>query len=354
MKKAIYLLLTCITSGLFTGCNTKSQTLSPITEVGTDSITLQKVPEMELWCSDVMDICDSCLIIADRCQSEKLYIYCLSDFKFIRNMGKSGQGPTDCLFPFFVKNDISTPNEFTISDASLGKCKKFKLNHNQKDSLIYLVKETAIHPEILGSTDMTQLANNYYGTQDQMQGLFFIHHLEQDTTEWIPYPNSIPELKEDELKTTKQSRITVNLKKKRIAAAMRFYNQLFIYDENGKQLKSKSFGDELIPKIVNQRIEPSSKIFFGRICSTEQYIYLILSNQTYRSTHTGDTPPSKIAIFDWELNHIRTLQTDQNVYNMLVDSLYKRILFFVSDAEKNSELYTYPWDEDSLKTTGKP
>ncbi len=129
---------------------------------------------------------------------------------------------------------------------------------------------------------------------------------------------------------------------------MRYYNQLYIYDELGEIIKYGSFGKEITPIIEGDKLKDSSSIFFSSIYSTDNYIYLVLSDQIYRNTNFRNLPPTKIAIFDWDLNPIRLIQTNKLIRNIVIDSMYKRMFAICYDAEDNSEIFMCHWDETDI------
>lgn len=343
MKKKVAFWL--ILGSLSMICCTNSQSLKEIQESKADSLSLQKVTNIELWCSDKMTICDSCLVIIDRCQKEKLYFFQLKDFKFLKSAGNTGQGPTDFIFPFFLENTPLSSSELSIYDTNLSKLKVLNINHLLNNMAEFLIRETTIPATILGSTDMAQITNNYYGSKDVGLGMFFIYSPSNNAMEWIPYPPSVSNKQKEIDLNINQNRITVHPQKKLIATAMRFYNQIFLYDSNGKLLKSGTFGKEIKPKIENNKISVLSDMFFTQIYSTEKYIYLVLTNQKYKDKRPSSLKPSKIVILDWNLNHIKTLYTDKRIHSIAVDSLYNRLLILGIDDEENPELYYSNWSE---------
>ena len=312
-----------------------------------DTLTFHKVDSIELWCTHDMTIRNHCLVIADYCQKEKLYFYRLNDFQFLKSTGRAGKGPQDFKFPFFLKGANVASDELLIYDAELAKCKTFRINPTSTDSLVYWMKETKIPAEIIASTDMAQIKNTFYGSQDSGKGMFFIHPIESDRVEWVPYPPSIPNYEEapEANLSVKQNRITVNPNKKRIATAMKFYNQLFLYNTKGEVLKGGTFREEIAPKIVNNQIDTSTKIFFTQIYSTDKYIYLVLSDMHYREKASSNWQPSQVAIFDWDMNHVLTLKTNIYIYSIVIDSVFNRMLVLSYDKEENPELYYSNWDE---------
>ena len=90
----------------------------------------------------------------------------------------------------------------------------------------------------------------------------------------------------------------MNPQKERIATAMKFYNQLFLYNTKGEVLKGGTFRKEIAPKIVNNQIDASTKIFFTQIYSTDKYIYLVLSDMYYGKNTSSNRQPSQVTIFD--------------------------------------------------------
>lgn len=88
-----------------------------------DSLSPQLVENMKLWCSDEMTICDSSLLIINGSQEKKLYFFQLKDFNLLKNIGDTGKGPEDFLYPLFLFNNNYLPDELSLYDVNLAKIK---------------------------------------------------------------------------------------------------------------------------------------------------------------------------------------------------------------------------------------
>ena len=128
MKMKYILIFSLFLLGCASGSKQQKMSLEKIEESSVDSLVLHPVPGMELWCSDGLSVCDSCLLILDRCQDKKLYVYRLNDFKCIANIGTVGQGPEDMIFPFFLHNNISSSNQQTIYDVNMARMKTIDIH----------------------------------------------------------------------------------------------------------------------------------------------------------------------------------------------------------------------------------
>lgn len=332
-------------------CCTKKQVIMDIHENGGDSLSPQLVENIELWCSDEMTICDSTLVIIDGCQEKKLYFFQLKDFSLLKNIGNTGNGPEDFLYPFFLFNNNSLLNELSLYDVNLAKIKTIKMNYLLNDSSHCISTNRAIPSCLIGSPDMAQIDNTYYGSKDLGLGMFFTYSSKDKMEKWVPYPPSVSNNKEEIRFNINQSRITVNHKKKLIVAATRFYNQLFLYNSNGELLRSGTFGKKINPEIENKKISTSSDIFFTHLYSTDKYIYVVMTDEKYRDNRLPSQRYSKIAIFDWNLNHIKTLYSNKHIYSVVVDTIYNRLLLLCMNDDREPELYYDDYDESKLLET---
>lgn len=349
MKMKYILIFSLFLLGCASGSKQQKMSLEKIEESSVDSLVLHPVPGMELWCSDGLSVCDSCLLILDRCQDKKLYVYRLNDFKCVANIGTVGQGPEDMIFPFFLHNNISSSNQQTIYDVNMARIKTIDIHSLLSGSKEIIKQNIPLPAEVIGSTDMSQIGDSYYGTKDSNEGLFFIYSQTDSIMKWIPYPKSVQPSEGNKLTTVGQSRITVHLNQKLVAVAMRYYNQIFLYDNKGEFLKGVTLGKEVEPVYESpEKLSTLSELFFSQISSTDNYIYLVTANQYYKDTRPASQRPRDIVVFDWELNHVKTFKTNKCIQQLIVDPVYRRLLLLCINDEEEPELYYTDFQESQL------
>lgn len=339
-----------IISLLLLGCTSSHQKaeLEKIEETDIDTLTLHSVPDMELWCSDGMAICDSCLLIIDRCQDKKLFIYRLKDFECLANIGSVGQGPGDMVFPFFLHgNKAATLKEQTLYDVNLSRLKTIDIDALLHGSTNVIKQNVSLLSELSGSTDMVQMGDCYFGTKDLDQGLFFRYSSADSTMGWIPYPSSLLSIEDARQGNVNQSRMTAQVNEGLLAVAMRYYNQIFLYNAKGELLRGGTLGQKIEPIFENnQELSESSKIFFSHIYSTDNYIYLVTANQYYKDKRPSSRRSSDIIVLDWDLNHIKTFHANRRIQQLILDSIYHRLLVLCVNDEEAPELYYTDFEED--------
>lgn len=278
-----------------------------------------------------------------------MFVYQLCDFKYLTSLGLTGQGPEDMLFPFFMQSDTEASGEQTLYDVNLARIKTLTVDSLLTGTKATVKKDIPLPAKVLGSTDMAQADEKYIGTTDMGEGLFFIYSIVDDALTWIPYSSSLADMSNEDLRMqVSQDRITVQVEKGLVAVAMRYYNQLFLYDTNGKPLKGGSFGKEIEPVFEGNNMSTSSRLFFSQLSSTKDYIYVVAANQTHRDRRPSSQRLSDLFIFDWNLNHVKTLKTNKRIQRILIDPVYGRLLAICIDDEEELEFCYAHFKENEL------
>lgn len=110
--------------------------------------------------------------------------------------------------------------------------------------------------------------------------------------------------------------LIVNEDKRSVVCAYRFFNKVQFFDGEGEIVKDVTYGSSDIKPIINDEGAISyleTRKCFIDICGTADYVYCL-----YDGSADFDAM-SKIIVFDWNGNYVKTLQTDRFVKKIAVD-----------------------------------
>lgn len=132
--------------------------------------------------------------------------------------------------------------------------------------------------------------------------------------------------------------LCVNEKEKVAVSALRFFNSVQFYDLRGEVQRAVSFGEQPVQPQSNLGktldFENSRKCFI-HICGSERYVYCLFDGSLDLNQ------PSKIVVFKWNGDHVRTIQTDHPLKKIAVDTADKYILALASDGEEGQMVVRY-------------
>lgn len=129
--------------------------------------------------------------------------------------------------------------------------------------------------------------------------------------------------------------LIVNEKAKAIACAYRFFNKVQFFDLRGEINRDILYGKAPVAP-ADKEIRPSNftenlKCFID-ICASDHYVYCL-----YDGSYDY-TQQSKILVFDWKGNHIKTLQTDRNIKKIAIDKKDSRIMAIAANEEGGRDI----------------
>lgn len=169
--------------------------------------------------------------------------------------------------------------------------------------------------EIFGVSTMGYLNSPYY---------FF----NPDSGYYRVDAHDTPQKKYKETRYAYLTNLCVNEKRKSVVSALRFFNSVQFYNLRGEIVRIVSFGKESVIPEKNSGntldFKNSIKCFIN-IYGTEKFVYCL-----YDGSSTFNQL-SKIVIFKWNGDHVKTIQTDHILKKIAIDPSDKYLLALASD-----------------------
>lgn len=285
---------------------------------------------------------DSSLILINRRNDSALYVYDALDFSYKGSIGIRGNGPNDFLYPFFLRKEVKEKDIVPMFDVNAASFKYININKaldNKEGAII----SHAMPPKLIGSPNFIQVGSCFWGNIDVKNRHYFIYDSHKDEMRWVVCQGPLLD-PNDEFATINMNRIALNFQTHHVVSAMSYYNLLFLYDEDANRIKTVQVGDELIvPKFKGKsEITEETLDCFDVIASTQDKVYVLGQKGKIKDYGNTDNPPSRILVFDWELNYLQTYQLPHYCLNFYVDEQHHRILYSLQNEEGDTELYYFP------------
>ena len=193
---------------------------------------------------------------------------------------------------------------------------------------------------LIGASVLVKNNHLYYGNVDSGEGLFFVYDSLSDVRSWIPFPSSLLP-SEGDFTVMNSNRISVHPRLNRVVSGMRFYNKLYLYDvETKEMLKEVEIGNEPVsPLLEGQSIDGESRLCCMETHATDRYVYVLMQRIKEKEWDKVDGEPSRIIVLDWELNYVKTYQLAHCTHSFALDAGNNRILYTAVNDEGNTVLY---------------
>lgn len=320
-----------------------------ITEDKIAYLQVENADLSEVLYADKLIVSDSFLVVINRKAEPFFYIYDADSFSFKEKFGFSGNGPEDFLFPFFMDQTDSVSENVSVYDVNLASFKdiniKRLLAHEEK-----AIVSSSMPSALIGASVLVENNHLYYGNIDSGEGLFFVYDSILNVRSWISFPSSLLP-SEGGFTVMNSNRITVNNRLNRIASGMRFYNKLYLYDvEKKEMLKEVMIGrNPVFPILEGQSIDGESQLCCMETHATEQYVYVLMQRVREKEWDNADGEPSRIIVLDWKLNYVKTYQLAHHTNSFAIDVRNNRILYTAVNDEGHTILYYWKESFDDIK-----
>lgn len=340
-KSTLLLFLFCI----IYSCSNKDEKdtlLLIINEKETASPNAQLVIEEDLGQYFDIQITDSVIFLITTRGESAIKAFSTKDYSLIDEFGNKGDGPEGVDFPIYIKttSNIEKVELYDINYKSL-----IKIDFDTKRNTYTLKKEQmpdALWPpfNVNRVSDSIFFAN---ALSPFNKGLYFKLNTKTSEKEWIPY---LPEYKTDEEDKTViyLNTILVNDEKSIVVCAMKYFNRIFTFDFDGNLIKDMQIGQSLLEPIVENlelgKFSKDSDMFFLNMVGNKTHFYC-LYNRDRINVDNRKGNNSKILVFDWNLNHVSTIQTEHVISAMDVAPNNKYLLALVFDEEEDTRVYKY-------------
>lgn len=342
LKKAtLYLFLFCI----IYSCSNKDDkdTLLLVIDVEeTTSPKAQLVIEEDLGQYYNIKIIDSVVFLTTTRGESAIKAFSTKDFALINEFGYRGDGPEGVDYPMFVKN---ASNNKTVELYDINYRALMNVDFNiERD--VYTINKKRMPDALWPSVNVNRASDSIFfanGAISFNHGLYFKLNINSSEKEWIPY---LPEYNTEEEDKTAIYRndILANEEKSLVVCVMKHFNRIFIFDFDGKLVKEIQVGKKPIEPVIEdlwmEKFSEDSDMFFLNVVGTNNYFYCLYNRDRINYNDRKGTN-SKILMFDWDLNHVSTIQTQHQISVFDVDSDNKYLLAVVFDEEEDTRAYKY-------------
>ena len=339
MKKILYFFFCILTSCV-------SSVDEVIIENNVFQVASEKIEVKEPLFVDRIGIYDSLLVVINRKAEPVFCIYDNRTFAFKGSFGEIGHGPDDFQFPFFLNNTKFVNGVLELYDVNAASFKKLPLNKILDRVANSVVSEKMPSP-LIGSPNLTKInKDDFIGNIDSGRGLFFMYKGEIETMKWIEFPTVLQQPKKD-FTVLNMNRITVHPRSHEVVSAMGYYNLLFLYNNSGILEKTIQISDkEIQPTIIGEyQLSEDNYICCREITSTEKDVYVLMPNIKEKNFEKNDNPPSRILVFDWNLNYQKTYELPHYAMTFTLDESQNRIIYTTLNEEGGTDLYYIPLSE---------
>ena len=341
MKKVLYLLVILV----LCSCAKTYQSKEVIVENKVVSPEIHRIETRELLNVDRIGVYDTLSVFINRGTDSIFYLYDSFNFVYKGACGIQGKGPEDFLFPFFLKSAENTDGIICVYDVNAAAFKNINVKkYLQKEpQSIEAVKMPTL---LIGSPNL-YLRNDscFLGNIDSGSGLYFIYDKSKDRIDWVDFPKELQSPK-TEFTVMNMNRITLNFKSNRVVSAMGYYNLLFLYDSDKNLIKTVQLGNESIsPTVIDgYHISEDNIICCRDITSSDKTVYVLEQSIREKDFAKIDNAPSRIVVFDWDLNYLKTYSLPHYSLGFVYDKYHNRILYTALNSEGGTDVYFFSLD----------
>ena len=333
MKKILFLYLCILTACV-------SSVDEVIIENNVSKVTSYKIETEEPLFTDRIGVYDSLLVVINRKTEPVFCVYDNKTYAFKGCFGVIGQGPDDFQFPFFLNHTSIKDGILELYDVNTASFKKVPLN-KMLDKVANSVVSEKMPSFLIGSPNLTKInQDDYTGNIDSGRGLFFIYNGGNETMRWVEFP-AILQQPQNDFTVMNMNRITVHPQSNSIVSAMVYYNLLFLYNKSGVLEKTIQVGNkEVRPAILGDyQLSEDNYICCREIVSNDNKVYVLLQNIKEKNFERNDNPPSRILVFDWNLNYQKTYELPHCAMTFALDESQNRIIYTTLNEEGGTDLY---------------
>ena len=333
MKKILFLYLCILTSCV-------SSVDKVIIENNVSKVTSYKIETEEPLFIDRIGVYDSLLVVINRKTEPVFCVYDNKTYAFKGCFGVIGHGPDDFQFPFFLNHTSIKDGILELYDVNTASFKKVPLN-KMLDKVANSVVSEKMPSFLIGSPNLTKInQDDFIGNIDNGRGLFFIYNGGNETMRWVEFP-AILQQPQNDFTVMNMNRITVHSQSNSIVSAMVYYNLLFLYNKSGVLEKTIQVGNkEVRPAILGDyQLSEDNYICCREIVSTDNKVYVLLQNIKEKNFERNDNPPSRILVFDWNLNYQTTYELPHCAMTFALDESQNRIIYTTLNEEGGTDLY---------------
>lgn len=332
---------------LLSSCKDKqtviSSTVRIISETGTTFAEGKPVYMENMQQFYDIHISDSLLFLVSKRNKNPVTILSSRNFERVAEIGDRGQGPEGMDFPFFLKR-ITGKNNVELLD--LNRKTLMSVNYDP-DRDRFVVEKEVLPDSIWPSINLNRVSDSLFfatGLAPFNKGLYFKWDRMANTKEWVEYYPETKRRYEGDLSFLYRSSIVVNRDKEFVICGLYYFNKILVFDFQGNILKDIQVGDKSFEPVMEDfeilRYSEDTESFFLSVKGSGNYFYC-LWNRNEVDIDQHERKNSKIFVFDWNLNHVSTVQTDHVLEEFDVDPYNQYFLGLVSNEEEDTGIYKF-------------
>lgn len=276
-------------------------------------------------------VADSNYYLVFDTKNKKIFNLLNNKYELINSFGMIGEGPG--YFPEkpkIIKNSFIKERKLLLYQFSFDII-EMNLESEKNKFMVSSSVKKSINDRLQNVQQIENIGKNrYVGLGGMLEGKLYFFNLDStrvSVTPFVPKTNPGPKTREDFM-FMYNGKIGVNKEKEKIVIANHYFNQLEIYDYNGKLLKEIRIGNLDSPF---SKQSGNTKFHYVNVDVTEKYIFAIYLGKT-PSLGLDDLFGAKaeIHVFNWDGKPIAKLLLDRVIGAISVNSK-KGIILSVDD-----------------------
>jgi hypothetical protein len=261
-----------------------------------------------------LTIIDSFVITNDMYTDTVIRIYKNLDFSNCLFKGIKGNGPKE-IIPIISINKAADYDTITLYELNTKRIKQTFMTVNNDFSDF---KSEFLRGKISEIDEFNMTTNYIYGMDMEERNILIYNKQTQNIVKLNYYPKADKEYDEERLGSVYNCRLVANEKKQTVCAAMFSINCVNFFNLKGELNKCIIIGDRLkFPKPHPIFLDFAQEhICFSSVSGTDDYVYCL-----YRDIISVETIASNVFIFvfNWNGEHITTIQTDGDIWRIAAD-----------------------------------
>lgn len=290
-----------------------------------------------------MHVTDSLVFLTSQRNESPITVLSLKNFERVTELGDRGQGPESVNFPLFLKN-LSRKGGVELLDLN---SRNFLCVTYNPEMARYTMEKEMMPDSLWPSINLNKIADTLYfanGLEHFNHGLYFKWNKQASTKEWVPYYPGTKKKYDEDITHLYRNSILANNEKGVVVSALTYFNRVVAFDFNGNVLKDVQIGQEAIEPVMEDfellKFTDGAEMFFLNVTGTENHFYC-LWNRSEIGLDREKRENSKIIVFDWDINHVATIQADKPLVAIDVDPHDRYFLGLFSDDEADTGIYKF-------------
>lgn len=292
--------------GLFlSACSTEQANYETSTIQISKALSIDQSRVVKNSCFTTSFIIDDFVIFIAECDSNYFHVYDKNTLDFKLKFGTKGRAPSEFFYPFpFLTNKTRLPKDeyYYFYDLNLLQTKKINFNRILEGYVDKsVISSEHMDRELYFSNCWNQLDDQRIAAVDisDPEGLFFIYNTEKEKKNWIKYLHSFDMDDKYNLPVFRGKLISNG---EIIIFASRYFDEILIFDNQGKLLKKSHFSPVQMPKLSTQftGVVHETPVFFFETYGNIDACYLSRLAMPIQEIDLSLQPTTQLFEMDWD------------------------------------------------------